>query len=112
LPIGVNVQDRPEGRLELGVDEDVLAVPNRLGGDRGTELGRAGRLDDRVDALRGAEYRRVVGDGRPTRPDGGLESANRVDLDWLRCACLDPGRSRSFEVTVRDRRQRLTGAQR
>ena len=65
VPVGVDVEDRADRRLELGVHQhDVLAVRERLERDLRAELDRAGHLADHVDVLAPAEEERIVGHGR------------------------------------------------
>ncbi len=65
MTVGVDVQDRADRRLELGVHQhDVLAIGERLEHHLRAELDRAGDLAHDVDVLAPAEQERIVGVGR------------------------------------------------
>ena len=50
VPLRVHAQDRADRGVDLGVhQDDGLAVPERLENDVGTELHRAGDVDEHVD---------------------------------------------------------------
>jgi len=80
VPRRVDLEDRADRRVELGVHEhDRLAVLERVERDARAELDRAGQLDEDVDVLGAREQERVVGcDGRPLAQRV-LERAGRRD---------------------------------
>ena len=91
--VGPDLQDRSEGAIELGVQEDeVLAVVD--GGDSrlGTELDLAGGLDDALDAVGGGDEHRIVGD----RPLAALDRSRQLRR-----------RGHAHEVVDADVRERL-----
>ena len=103
MPVGVDVQDRPNRRLELGVHQhDVLAVCERLERDVSSELDRARDLADDVDVLAAAEQERIVGHGRAAGRRGVVERVLRVDGDGLDARVAED-LGGSLRLPVRDR---------
>ena len=102
MPVGVDVEDRSDRRLELGVHQhDVLAVRKRLEGDVRPELDRAGDLADHVDVLAAAEQERIVGHDRAAGRRGVVERVLGVDRD--RFDARVPERfGRPFRPTIGD----------
>ncbi len=65
-PVGLHLEDRTHGGVELGVDQQhVLAPVDRLDDDPRRRLDLTGALDDRLDAGRSGDEHRVAGD-RPS----------------------------------------------
>ncbi len=84
VPVGVDVEDRADRGLELGVHEhDVLAVRERLERDLGSELDRAGHLADDVDVLAAAEQEGIVRHDRAAGRRSVVERVLRVDGNRL-----------------------------
>ena len=69
---GVNLKDRADGGVNLGVHEhDILAVRERLEKHLGAEFHGTRRIDDHIDVLRASQEERVL-------RDNGLARSNRV----------------------------------
>ena len=104
MPAGVGVEDRPDGAVELRVHGDeVLAVLESLECDPGPELDRTGDVHDRVDLLRLAEEKRVLGDDRPSGPHRILEVAEARRYYCLVVARVAEDAERLVGATAVDR---------
>ena len=102
-PVGVRLEDRPDRAVELGVHEDdVLAALDRGERDVGAVLDGPRDFHDRLDRLRRAENRRIVGDRRAATRHCVVELGRRANLLDGRRPGLHVGLPGSVEPPVRD----------
>ena len=84
MALRIDLEDRADRRVDLGVHEDdVLAVTERLEDDGRRVLDVAGDLADDIDLLAAAQEVRIVGERGLARPHRVLEARLVVDADGV-----------------------------
>jgi hypothetical protein len=113
VAVGVDLEDRPDGRVHLGVHQhDVLAVRNRVERHARAVFDVTRGLDDRLDATGTAGDLRVVRHRIGSRFDRGVELGRRADRAELVDSRFAVGPLGLVRVPVHDDRQPQTGKSR